>query len=324
MSTAFAVLRPRTIEVDSTFLAYALRAPYFIDRVVASSTGVSFPAIGEAELGTFEVAFPTIGEQRSIARYLDRETARIDGLIAENQKLIDLIVERRLCAISDAVNNGLNGTVHLKPTTSPFFTRIPKNWELRKLRRIITQVKRPVEVEPETDYHEIGIRSWGKGIFHKDLLKGSQLEEKNVFRIKPGDLVLNIVFAWEGAVAVAGISEEGMIASHRFPTFVHSPEVNLDYLLLVLQSGPGRSIMAINSPGAAGRNKTIRLKQFLNEEIPVPSLEEQHRVVDAVREQEDRLRALDMAVRTAIEDLNEKRIALISAAVTGQIDVREL
>jgi type I restriction enzyme S subunit len=144
-----------------------------------------------------------------------------------------------------------------------------------------------------------------------------------VFNIEPNDLVLNIVFAWEGAIAVASDSETGMVASHRFPTFLHSEQVDLDYLLMVLQSAQARSLMAINSPGAAGRNRTIRLGQFLDEEVPLPSLFEQRQMVDAFRTDEKRLDALLANVRIASERLKEFRTALISAAVTGKIDVRD-
>ena len=178
-------------------------------------------------------------------------------------------------------------------------------------------------VRPDKEYREIGIRSWGKGIFHKDPVRGALLGEKSVFRPEPGDFVLNIVFAWEGAVAVISEHETGMIASHRFPTFRPSDHVDLDYLLMVLQSDQGRRLMEINSPGAAGRNKTLRIGQFLDEELPLPSIEMQRAIVAAFREEEGRLAALVTKIRQAIDHLKEFRIALISAAVTGEIDVRK-
>ena len=139
-------------------------------------------------------------------------------------------------------------------------------------------MRRPIVVEADKEYREIGIRSWGKGIFHKETVRGAMLGEKSVFRIEPGDFVLNIVFAWEGAVALVCENEKGMIASHRFPTFRPSPDVDIDYLLMVLQSEQGRRLMEVNSPGAAGRNKTLRIGQFLDEEIPLPALDEQRMI----------------------------------------------
>jgi len=175
----------------------------------------------------------------------------------------------------------------------------------------------------DDEYREIGIRSWGKGVFHKEPVRGRLLEDKSVFRVAPGDFVLNIVFAWEGAVAVLSDAEDGMIASHRFPTFVNTDDIDRDYLLMFLQSEEGRALMAVNSPGAAGRNKTLRLSGFLNEEIPLPPLREQTKIVRALRDHEGKLQALESRVYDLIIRLKEFRSALISAAVTGKIDVRE-
>jgi type I restriction enzyme S subunit len=150
------------------------------------------------------------------------------------------------------------------------------------------------------------------------------LGDKRVFKLRPGELVLNIVFAWEGAVAVVSEREKEMVASHRFPTFQHDATVaDLDYLLMFLQSEHGWGLMGLNSPGAAGRNRTIRIHSFLEEELPIPPIKEQREIVAFFRTEEHRLQSLSEKVREAIERLRELRTALISAAVTGRIDVRE-
>jgi len=153
---------------------------------------------------------------------------------------------------------------------------------------------------------------------------GHHLGEKRVFSLRPGDFTLNIVFAWEGAVAVVSEQEEGMIASHRFPTFVPDPEtLDLDYLLMFFQTDHGRALLELNSPGAAGRNRTLRVGTWLNEEAPVPDLPEQRRIVETVREEEERMKELIRNLKSAITLLHEYRTALISAAVTGKINVRK-
>jgi len=270
----------------------------------------------------FAFPLPPLPEQRAIAAFLDRETSKIDALVAKKERLIELLQEKRTSLISHAVTKGLDPNFGAAKVGSASFSEMPDHWESRKLRRLIRRVIRPLVIEPNTEYREIGIRSWGKGIFHKDPVRGALLEDKSVYYIEPGDFVLNIVFAWEGAVAVVSEREVGMVASHRFPTFRHSGEVDLDYLLMVLQSEQGRALMAINSPGAAGRNRTIRLAQFFDEEIPLPPLTDQHEIVRKFRHEERRNDALLAKVREAIERLKEYRTALISAAVTGKIDVR--
>jgi type I restriction enzyme S subunit len=287
---------------------------------VVQATIQNFSAAKYKELS---MPLPGITEQRAIATFLDRETARIDALVAKKQRLIELLEEQRTALMTRAVTAGLDARSVAHQAGTEVFPLLPLGWETRKLRRILTQKKRPVEVQQDSDYQEIGIRSWGRGIFHKEPLKGALLEEKSVYRIEPGDFVLNIVFAWEGAVAIASEQERGMIGSHRFPTFLVSEEVDPDYLLMVFQIDQGRWLMEVNSPGAAGRNKTIRLNRFLDEEVPLPPSKIQRELVCRVREEENRITALKDRLNDIINSLKELRTALISAAVTGKIDVRE-
>ena len=221
------------------------------------------------------------------------------------------------------VDSRFDPNADTRSTRSHVFPLVPRTWTLRRLRSLLQRVRRPISVRPDTEYREIGIRSWGKGIFHKDSVPGAVLGEKNVFRIEPGDFVLNIVFAWEGAVSVVSENETGMIASHRFPTFRPSPDVDVDYLLMVFQSEKGRRLMEINSPGAAGRNRTLRIGQFLEEEIPLPTLDAQRAIVAAFRHGERRFADCVGRTRQAVHQLKELRSRLIADVVTGKLDVRE-
>jgi type I restriction enzyme S subunit len=312
-------LRPRG-RTDSGFIAYSLPLPLQVINDLTYSTTVKHLSSGDVR--KVRLGAPSEAEQRTIAAFLDRETARIDALVGKTERLIELLQEQRTALITRAVTKGLDSNVTVSDTGSVVFTQIPVGWELRKLRRLITRISRPVKVDQDAEYREIGIRSWGRGIFHKEAVRGALLEDKSVFGIEPGDFVLNIVFAWEGAVGVATEAELGMVGSHRFPTFRCSEEVDLDYLLMILQTEQGRALMEVNSPGAAGRNKTIRLDQFLDEAVPLPPIEKQRQIIRHFRRAEERLKALVDRLRDAIERLKELRTALISAAVTGKIDVR--
>ncbi len=295
-----ALVRPRAGRSDGRFLARAFSALGPRDQFHIAANGITRFGLGGDTIRIALFPTPPLEEQHAIAVFLDRETARIDGLVAKKERLIELLQEKRAALITRAVTKGLDPGVPLMDTGSVVFPGIPRHWELRKLRRLVRRVSRPVHTEPEAEYREIGIRSWGKGIFHKGPVRGALLEDKSVFRIEPGDFVLNIVFAWEGAVAVATEGELGMVASHRFPTFRCTDAVDLDYLLMVLQTQQGRALMEVNSPGAAGRNKTIRLDQFLEEEVPLPSLPEQREIVRRLRVDERRLETLAAKARDAL------------------------
>ena len=157
--------------------------------------------------------------------------------------------------------------------------------------------RRWVKLEPLETYREIGIRSFGKGIFHKAPINGSTLGNKRVLRIEPGDLVFNNVFAWEGAVAVAGPDEAGMIGSHRFVTYtVNARKAVPEFLRLFFTTKAGLEILGKASPGSAGRNKTLGLDRFISYSIPLPPLSEQQKIVEWVD-----------AVATRIKEASELR-----------------
>ena len=118
--------------------------------------------------------------------------------------------------------------------------------------------RRAVEVDPSDEYREVGVRSFGRGIFHKEPIAGTDLGSKRVFRIEPGDLVISNVFAWEGAIAVASEAEEGMIGSHRFMTFRPKDDrTDTAWLAWFFLSEPGLELIRRASPGSAGRNRTL-------------------------------------------------------------------
>ena len=153
-------------------------------------------------------------------------------------------------------------------------------WPKVPLADVLQLQRRWIKIQPTETYREIGVRSFGNGIFHKAPIQGNTLGDKRVLSIEPGDLVLNNVFAWEGAVAVAGPNESGMIGSHRFITYtVDTTHTTPEYLSLFFSTPEGREILLRASPGSAGRNKTLGLDRFISSSIPLPPLIDQRRLV---------------------------------------------
>jgi type I restriction enzyme, S subunit len=144
---------------------------------------------------------------------------------------------------------------------------------------VLDLARRKVSLTADSTYEEIGLRSFGKGIFHKSPVLGADLGDKKVFRIEPGDLVISNVFAWEGAVAVAGSGEANKIGSHRFMTWVADASiVDAAYLYHYFLSEAGLRQLAKASPGSAGRNKTLGIRAFQELKVPLPPIEEQRRI----------------------------------------------
>jgi type I restriction enzyme S subunit len=121
-------------------------------------------------------------------------------------------------------------TKHAPPLRFPEFT---EPWKTNSIDSYVKRYNKPVTVEPDRMYRQIGVRSHGKGIFHKEPVTGKSLGDKRVFWVHPHAFVVNIVFGWEQAVALTSTAEDGFIASHRFPMFVPvENRTDLNFLLL--------------------------------------------------------------------------------------------
>jgi len=157
------------------------------------------------------------------------------------------------------------------------------DWTPTSLSEILTLERRPVKLDPEKEYSEIGIYSYGRGIFHKRPRTGFEVGDKDLFLIKNGDFIFQITFAWEGAVGLASELEDGMYGSVRFPTHRVNEEICYPkFLVNYFKTHDGRNQLVKISPGSAGRNRVLSTKRLPEILVPLPSLEEQHRIVEHV------------------------------------------
>lgn len=175
------------------------------------------------------------------------------------------------------------------------------SWKKFKLSDCLTKVERPVEVVLDKHYAQIGIRSHGKGLFHKESVTGEELGNKAVYWVEPDCFVLNIVFAWEQAIGKTTSSEAGMIASHRFPMYRPKDNlVDIDYLISFFMTKRGKEVLEAASPGGAGRNRTLGQERFLNSVITFPPIAEQQKIAEI-------LSAQDRVIELKTKLLEEKK-----------------
>lgn len=195
------------------------------------------------------------------------------------------------------------------------FGIIPKDWEIVRIQDILEKIDNPVKVKAEEEYTQIGIRSHGKGIFYKEPVTGKELGNKRVFWVEPDCFIVNIVFAWECAIARTTKEQSGMIASHRFPMYKPKDKrVNLDYLVLYFMTPKGKEVMEYASPGGAGRNRTLGQERFLNSYIVLPSLREQENIVRMLDLQK---RRIDLLVN--LQDmLKMEKYILLQKYISGK------
>jgi type I restriction enzyme, S subunit len=136
----------------------------------------------------------------------------------------------------------------------------------------------PAEIDDTTEYVQIGIRSFGRGIFHREPCLADDLGKLRYFQVHPDRLVVSNIMAWEGAVGLSGDAERGCIGSNRFLSYKAVGEVDLGYLNYYFQSVSGRESIRSASTGTVTRNQTLSVKDFENIRVPAPDIEKQQQV----------------------------------------------
>ncbi|MFZ2654098.1 MAG: restriction endonuclease subunit S [Victivallales bacterium] len=158
-------------------------------------------------------------------------------------------------------------------------------WQTVSLDDLLQLERRKVKVELEKSYQEIGIYCFGRGIFHKTPRTGFEVGNKDLFLMKEGDFILQVTFAWEGAIAIVSDAENGMYGSTRYPTFrVDETRCVPKFLLNYFKTAEGLQQLVKICPGSAGRNRVLSIKRIPEVQIPLPPLSEQKRIVAQIEE----------------------------------------
>lgn len=276
MSPLYTVFRFNTPQTD--FFEHYFRStawhPY-LRR--ASSTGARHDrmAITPTVFMRMPVPEPEPAEQQKIADCL----MSLDEVIAAQGRKVDAL---------KAHKKGL--MQHLFPQEGQTLPRLrfPEfrdgpEWQKRRISDLLEKNAKPATLDDDTLYREIGVRSHGKGLFHKEPTTGKAIGEKRVFHVVPNALVINIVFAWEQALAVTTEAEAGFIASHRFPMFVPKEnQCDVAFIQRLFLMPAGKQLLKVASPGGAGRNRTLSQTEFEQLEVVVPDTPEQTCIADCL------------------------------------------
>lgn len=202
----------------------------------------------------YEIPVPPLPEQKRLVARIEAQTGRVEAIRKAQQELID----------------------DMRGILAGYYAEITADAEWKPLGEVAPQERRPVSVQSGQSYSELGIRSFGKGTFHKPAISAEQLGSKRLYHIHPGDLIFNNVFAWEGAVAVVKPEDAGRVGSHRFITCVPKPGVaTTPFLYFHFTTEQGLHDLGDASPGGAGRNRTLGLKNLAAIRVPVPSHDKQ-------------------------------------------------
>lgn len=319
-------------EFDPRYIVYQLTTSGYLSFIEVIARGGTRDRISRSMLGDVEIAAPPIDEQTSIAAFLDQETAKIDDLVAEQRRLIELLKEKRQAVISHAVTKGLNPNVTMRPSGIEWLGDIPEHWEVTILKRLV-DLRRPItygivqpgEPEPQGRFMIRG-GDYSNGWCSPDeVFRVSDAIEIPYARsrMKAGDLIITIVGAGVGNVGITPEWLNGANITQTSARIALDPDKAIaEFVCLALQGIIGQRNLDLNVYGAAQPRLNIaHVDTYL---MTVPPLDEQSEIAKFVTSTVDRFRFLICEAERAIELLQERRTALISAAVTGKIDVREI
>lgn len=280
VSNEFPVFHADENRISADYLNRWFQVPAVWRRVEEDCTGstpLTRNRFKEQFFLNLQVPLPSLAEQQAIATRLDtledkarQVTEHLDAIETDAERLLAVRFRE---AIADA----------------PY----------RPMAEVAPLVRREVEIDLEGAYPELGIRSFGKGTFHKPPLDGAEVGSKRLFRIEAGDLLFSNVFAWEGAIAVAQPEDTGRFGSHRFITCVADRRLaSADFLRYYFLTDEGLEKIGKASPGGAGRNRTLGLEKLMAIKVPVPSPETQQ-AFDALQAKVAELKARHAAIREA-------------------------
>lgn len=315
-STGFAVLRPRSIEPQ--FLSWLLQSDEFTARIEASSVGVSYPAINASDIMSMSVALPNGSEQIKIADYLDRETAQIDALIAKQEQLIATLRERRSATITQMVLIGIDPAA---PTTQiPFLGEVRASWATARFGREIEIARGLVDPRDERWLESVLIApnhiESGTGRIIARETAGEQGADSGKYVVRAGQILYSKIRPALNKVAIA--HEDGLCSADMY-ALSSSARFDHDYLLYYLLSKPFVAFTTMTSMRV--KMPKINREELTEAVLPVPPLADQKEIARAIRAATTKIDALIAKAEQFIALSKERRAALITAAVTGQLEI---
>ncbi|WP_082054399.1 restriction endonuclease subunit S [Methyloterricola oryzae] len=330
VNSSIAVITPHKA-LNGFFLYYLFQSSYMDSTIQRIKGGMGVPHLFQEDLNKFYTPLPSLLEQQSITAFLDRETAKIDALIAEQQRLIELLKEKRQAVISHAVTKGLNPDAPLKDSGIEWLGEVLAHWEVKRIKNLSSVIsKGTTPTSIGADFTSDGIR----------FLKAENITEIEVSdqpefyiseeahatlsrsALQEGDVLVVIAGATTGKAAV--LDARLLPANtNQAVSFIRPKDKRLsNYINCWLNTNMVRRTVLLNSVQSAQPN--LSMEDLGNIPLPLPPFAELIGIATFLDRETDKLDTLTAEAQTAITLLQERRTALISAAVTGKIDVRGL
>lgn len=300
-STGFAVLRPKT-NVAGQYLYQFLFSHQVTKYFYSCVVGSNYPAINNSDIERISIPLPPVDEQIKISQILstwDRAIKQVQRLIKAKQRQKGRLVAQLL---SEKMR----------------FPGFQDEWKLVKLGTFLHPKFRKV-VKPAGAYLRLGIRSHGKGTFTSVVDDSETIALTHLFQARKDDLIVNITFAWEGAIALVGPDGDGALVSHRFPTYVFDTQKMLpQYFKHLMVTERFFYELDLISPGGAGRNRVMNKGDFLKITVTVPNIEEQKNIAGVLGVMDDQI---DLLTKY-LGKLQKQKNGLMQKLLTGEIRVK--
>ncbi|HBP6284211.1 restriction endonuclease subunit S [Pseudomonas aeruginosa] len=283
------------------------------------------PSINQEQVGNIRLGVPTTAEQKSISQRLGRETARIDALIEKKTRFIELLREKRQALITHAVTKGLDPNVKMKDSGVEWLGEVPEHWEALPLRRVVTAVKTggtPSEEQPSPDAD--GLAWYTPGDFGNSLVLSSSEKRVSALAVSSGEAKVYpagavLVVSIGATLGKVGYLVEPASANQQINAVIPNSRLS-GYFLAYSLSVKTEAMWFLANAATIGIMNQEKAKEIW---LAVPSPSEQKAITDYLDKGTGRLDSLIGKTERSIELLKERRSALITAVVTGQIDLRE-
>jgi type I restriction enzyme S subunit len=327
VNSSIAVITPHPSMVGA-YLHYLFQSSFMKDTIQQIKGGMGVPHLFQEDLNKFWIPLPQIFEQLNLATFLDRETGKIDVLVEEQRRLIELLKEKRQAAIFHAVAKGLNPDVPMKSSGVEWIGKVPAHWQVLRVKHVAKLESGHTPSKQVPEYWENCNIQWVSLNDSKQLAENDYISE-TAFQINELGLQNSsarllpsgaVVFTRDATIGLAAITTQQMAVSQHLIAWCPSERIAALYLLRVF------NVMKpfLDSFTFGATIKTIGMEDVRKLVTPVPPLEEQAEITSFLASKTSRLDELIKEATRATDLLQERRTALISAAVTGKIDVRGL
>ena len=327
-----AILRPHKSDLEGRFLFRCLQAKPVRLHLEMAANGITRFGIPKAEIGSMAIPVPPLYQQCIIADYLDRKTTHMDSLVAVKERLLELLAEKRRVLISSAVTRGLDPDVLLRDTGLLWPAQIPQEWDLLKLKWLITTVESGVSVNATDQPAETGCI----GVLKTSAVIGGRFHPNENKAVWPSEIDRVSCPVKHDSIIMSRMNTPSLVGENGYvdrdypelylpdrlwEILFNNRRVYTPFMSHVLSSRGARDSLSSMATGTSASMKNLSKEEMLCLTVPLPTIPEQQDIVVHISNETSKIDALHSATERTIALLKERRNALIAAAVTGQIEV---